>query len=356
MASDCLVCFSPIETASVVCGSFSCTAKTCKACTELYIKHVADNGLIPKCPNTQCRAWYTLRELKKLSSTTLELYEKACLAEITKERGENIRKKIEEDQILEKLREERREFVHAHFPAAIALVAEIAMKTKLRRIEKQRAHKVATQLNNSHRICMNLTCTGHLDENFVCMLCETEFCDKCEKKKTASHKCNAADVESVNFISGLVKCPNCLLPIQRSEGCNNMTCASCGTNFDYASGKVGGSGSQNTRVATRQQFKLSSIHPNIGDNSMKVLLEIEAMEPVVPSTDQVNTALRCMYQTGNQKIAAKKICAAMDRYISARYAQKYYRARMAALEEDLRQGTTVDKLLVLKRELIRVLQ
>ena len=52
------------------------------------------------------------------------------------------------------------------------------------------------------------------------------------------HVCKTENVESAKLIKkDSRKCPSCATPIFRVQGCNQMFCTYCNTNFDWASGK-----------------------------------------------------------------------------------------------------------------------
>lgn len=96
--------------------------------------------------------------------------------------------------------------------------------------------------------CFNILCKGSLDNRYNCYLCGCRYCKECEMKKEDNHKCNKIDLDSLDIISNMIKCPKCLIPIEKSKGCNNMTCSSCQTNFCYRTGKIIKQGNHNAHV------------------------------------------------------------------------------------------------------------
>lgn len=88
----------------------------------------------------------------------------------------------------------------------------------------------------------NCSMIVHLDPpiatSISCTLCSTLFCSGCGNQPHDPAQC--ADFEEWNRIfnnsSFWVKqnakpCPSCQVPIEKSTGCNHMTCSQCGTNF-----------------------------------------------------------------------------------------------------------------------------
>jgi uncharacterized Zn finger protein (UPF0148 family) len=70
-------------------------------------------------------------------------------------------------------------------------------------------------------------------------MCDVKYCIKCEEPfGDPNHKCNKDVLESINMIEEHVKCPVCKIPVSKIEGCNNMTCAICQTNFCYRTGDI----------------------------------------------------------------------------------------------------------------------
>lgn len=348
---ECLICFCPIEGQIYSCASPLCSAKTCDECTEALINFSAKNDSMPKCPAKSCDSYYILSGLVGLSSEVIAAYEMGCLAHMLKDKGDAVQKKLEEEAILEKLRQERSKFIKETYPAAIALVATIAFTTKLRHLEKQKSKFIQEKINASHRICMNSYCNGHLDSNLVCMVCLTKFCQKCEKVLKENHKCNQADIDSIGFIKNMIKCPKCQIPVQRSEGCNHMTCANCDTKFYYNTGEEGGGGSHNPKVSVMNKIKLSYAYKDIitEREQINLLLKIEAMEPPMITESAIFTSLRYYYQTDNKltdkQVIAKQLARKIDVYMKTKYHNQQFQNLLGEIEALVtKKELTVDKL------------
>ncbi len=349
MTDDCLICFCPIDGPYIMCGESFCIAKVCVDCAKLLISYSEKSELIPQCPSAKCRGYYLLTEIKRvLDKETVGKYYQACFRSIIKEKGVVAKKANEHQDILEQLRKEREHFLKTNFPLAISTVAMVAFPSKLRRIEKQRATRIAEQINASNKICMNLSCNGHLDKDMICMVCETEFCKLCERALEENHKCNKEDAESVKLIGHLVKCPHCGITIQRSEGCDNMSCANCDTKFLYSTGETGGGGSHNQKIQIHEPTKLSTVFKDniTSPQIFTLLLEFEAKQPPLASEKGAITTLRKMYRSdeSDEKIA-KKITCNYNTFLKRRYAMKRYQYIAASLEKAFHKQEVTAELL-----------
>jgi len=342
---DCLICFCPIEGIPLTCGDPNCTVQTCSDCAGALVNYSAQNHLIPTCPGEKCQAYYLWSEIKKLPPVDLKTYEQTCLDSLIKDKGDIAAKQLEQKLILERLREDRRVFIQEQFPKAIARVAQIALKSKLSALEKDKVESINENLKSSHRICMNLCCNGHLDKDLVCMKCLSSFCQKCEKVLTENHKCKSEDIESLELIKGIFKCPGCQFPIEKSMGCNGMTCANCTTTFNYGTGELANHGSSNAPITNREIIFLSTeFQSQLSEEELQVLLEIESMEPKQHSEVTLINLLKKYYLlnkkplTANQKqqeiyTLAKKIAKEIEAMVQNRYRSRAYINSLTLIEK-----------------------
>ena len=336
---DCQICFCPIEGPTFSCADPACPDVMCRECLQSYIKFSADNMSIPKCSNKNCNAQFILSGLKGMPPESIKQYEAACLDFMLKDQGTVVQKQLEEAKILEQLRAERAQFIELNFPKAIALVASLTFGSKLRQLEKQRSRIIGGKLKEANRTCMNTSCKGFLDKNMSCMTCMTNFCKLCETtlKPGDGHQCQQADLDSVNVVNSLIRCPGCKLPVFKSEGCNSITCSNCGTNFEYSTGKEGGHGSHNAKIHVNltERKKLSAAYSITGD-CLELLLKVEVAEPGVKAKETLLGPIKHLYQTQDKEEAGKQLARRLDALIRNKYENRDYQRCMVNIEAFLK--------------------
>lgn len=82
--------------------------------------------------------------------------------------------------------------------------------------------------------CMVANCSGTLysDKN-ICMVCSKITCNVCLIEKTEDHVCIKEENE---VFANSRQCDICSMIIFRIQGCNHMTCGSCGFRFNWETG------------------------------------------------------------------------------------------------------------------------
>lgn len=251
----------------------------CNECAIMQLGVCLQDKEVPMCVNPNCKLYYVLSDYK--DEHARDMYSKCCFYEMIEKHGDMARKIYEIETAKETLVNLRKQFIQERFPKAIVLTAGLIMQKKINKVNKALLEKYENDIFNSNRVCMNLTCNGSLNDNFVCMTCDTAFCKQCEKHFTQGHKCNEDDIASLKEINNFTHCPGCGLAIERAQGCTAMTCASCKTSFNYLSGERQTAGSHNPEVVVKDKLLLSSVYKDffIERNLLSDMLEIEALEP-----------------------------------------------------------------------------
>ena len=156
------------------------------------------------------------------------------------------------------------------------------------KVRTNNLEKIKTIARGKLEICPNSFCRNGLlnkvDDYFECNECKEKFCFTCQERIiiSSTHECKEEILESINFIKSIVKCPKCTLPIERSEGCNNMTCSSCSTNFDYVTGESTSHGSHNEKIILNDNNKYvlsNSLLNKYDDEIIYLIQKIESEEP-----------------------------------------------------------------------------
>jgi hypothetical protein len=89
--------------------------------------------------------------------------------------------------------------------------------------------------------CPKENCNGCItNENYECSICKSLLCSKCNILISGEeHNCKQTDIKTNMTLQKISKpCPKCAVPIQKSDGCNQMWCTQCNTAFDWVSGKI----------------------------------------------------------------------------------------------------------------------
>ena len=353
MTKSCTICFCQFEKQEkkYSCVEKECDNKICEECISTLIEFSEKSNIIPKCPSQKCNGIFTLSDIKGLHKDYINLYNSACFKYMMTDKGDSVKKRIQEAKILSDIRSERIKYLEKEYPKAISLVAQIAFNDRVKALDKQKGKLVNAQINTVNRTCMNLTCNGFLDPNFVCMTCGTEFCKSCEKKlvNSPNHICAQEDLDSVNIVNSMVKCPGCKLPVFKNEGCDSITCSNCGINFAYTTGKIGGHGSHNVKlqktISIKKKEKLSNIlEKEITNECLGLLLEFEALEPHVKRKETILNPLRDYLKDGNKEIAGKRIALNIDKYYNYIVKNKQFHKILTIIEEKVRQKEDIEKL------------
>lgn len=109
--------------------------------------------------------------------------------------------------------------------------------------EINKAHRELNQLRETHFAttihCPGNNCTGILNENYECIVCNFTFCKDCHVELKGNHKCNSSDIETVNEIkNNSINCPSCSTLVYKIEGCDEMYCTICKTPFNWKTGHI----------------------------------------------------------------------------------------------------------------------
>ena len=207
----------------------------------------------------------------------------------------------------------------------------------MRHLDKQKTKLINAKVNGANKRCFNLTCNGFLDPNYICMMCSTEFCKDCEKKLKIGHVCRQEDLDSVNLVNDMIKCPGCKLPVFKNEGCDSITCSNCNTNFLYSTGKVGGHGSSNAKLAKtfemQKKERLSDIFSNeLDKETMELLLKLEALEPSVRNKEIILQPLKAYLKDRDERTAARQIAKKINEYYTFKITYKRVHLALSKVE------------------------
>ena len=299
----CIICYCN-ETFTLKCADKFCNTRICEECFETYLNHCLSEKSLVKCLNQHCKS-YIISDSFKKGNNYHELYKKVLLTAFMHSQGPEVKDKMNITKLVGDLRQQRKQFIKT-FPKAIELVIDIALSKKLNNIGKQNKSYVKNLVTKSNRMCMNSHCNGKMNQDFECLKCSTRFCKECEKIMNENHVCKKEDIDSLKLISNIPKCPKCNIAIERSEGCNGMTCASCQTTFDYSTGEVSDHGSVNIIVGpqrTKFKFDFKQSYP---EEISRRLFTIEKNEPKEPSIIMLNNLIQKLLTQQEEALTKKE--------------------------------------------------
>ncbi len=344
----CHLCELPSDSIYLECGNPSCLAKTCDICIGSYIRIAARESILPSCTTDNCHGVLMFSAISQLDSKIVDDFLTACHAFIMRDKMDAVQAELAQKKAIEELRRKRISFINTEFPAAIALVADLACQSKIKRVKKSMAQK-GPATRNMTRICMNLFCSGLLDEEFICTSCSTQFCKECEERIEPNHQCLEENIESVKLTRSMVKCPNCFLPIERSSGCPSMTCMNCKTNFDYRTGERGGHGNGNNKgVHAVEKLRLSTVYKStFTTDQLQIILLIEAKEPKLQSDVKIRNLVKAILQHRiNESTAKLRLAKILEEYYTSKYVYRQYQRIIIGIENLLRKNAVTTKKLI----------
>lgn len=250
---ECFICCEEYGYEDIISCDNGCEMYMCELCFETMVKFLNKESILPKCPNTACKAEYYLSHLDgydiELSSDYLSVLHKYLMTKHDKEISfQDMKEKLIDEFYKNKLK-----YINS-YPKAITKIINIAYAKKLKSVKDTIKIKINQKLNGLKKPCFNPLCIGKLDKEYKCVLCNRSYCFECEMKKDDGHVCDENIIKDKEYIKTIPKCPKCSLPILKSWGCDNMTCSHCKTNFSYMNGTYTVAGNH----AGDEQIKLKS--------------------------------------------------------------------------------------------------
>lgn len=294
----CSICYYTIESTEkhfkCMNNEKSCNSITCQDCLKAYINHIHDEKLsLVKCPDNNCK--YEILYSAIVSSEDRDMvkkYEQICFSRLEKEYKNEAVIDINRKKIIEKIRNERHEFMNKTFPKSILYVINNSFSSKLNKIKRDNFKHIDELKKKKNPKCPNIYClNGILDDSNNCIVCFDSFCKKCDQKLKDGHECDENELKTKEMLQKIIKCPNCSTTIFRSEGCNHMTCAVCKTMFLYTTGEKSNSGSHNKEVHLRELRKQSVEFEKDGLYDIETLDVLRLIEEKSPDSSTGRTVL-----------------------------------------------------------------
>ena len=378
--TTCVLCFFALEDVvgyQISCGNPECHGKLCVDCMEHLLQYSSQNRLLPSCPVQSCKEIFMYSDVKKLDATGRETemdwrtrkrklarndggklaaqYRRTCFDYFLKSDGDAVQREILERDMINKIRSEKLHFLENAFPEAVALVARVAFKHKLHKVNESRKALVRMKVQTHKRKCFFQSCTGFLEDgdaqprSLICMLCASRFCKDCEKElNDDDHKCDEDDLKSVIVMSDMIRCPGCDSPVFKDVGCDFITCSNsaCGVNFHYKTGDVTNHGSVNQKIQLPPEQRLLSVlyHDQLPTQSMQLLLTVESLRPAEVTKDIILRPIHKYMKQSTDGMSARTardanendLCLALEKYTNYKHAARKYARHLLRIERKLK--------------------
>ena len=232
---DCIACtelFTKTVRKRVEC--IHCGFVACMACFEKYMLSVVQDPHCMHCKKIWTREFIDTQFPKKFVDGDLKNH----WEDILFEREKNLLAETQHNVVL--LREQRQ--IELEIEKYQNQVTEIENKIAELEYKKNSIQPFRTnhEYHNEFRIpCPMENCRGFIENNKTCGICTVFICIHCREKTDEEHKCNPETLESVKALERDTKrCPNCMVQIFKSSGCNQMWCTNCRTAFDWITGEL----------------------------------------------------------------------------------------------------------------------
>jgi len=323
----CIICCADIETQFVKCIDPYCNVIYCNDCYKFLLQFSFNENSLPKCSSPKCKSEFYYSNIINLNDDGLKLDYMNTLLKVLNDTNTNKLDEIDvKNQIKDNILIERKKYINK-FHVAIQTVIDLALFKKLKKINKNNKKLIDINITNSSIKCFNILCNGILNDDYICILCKTLYCKKCEcdiDPNGKIHSCNKDDVESVQLLLNTTKCPMCLIPVEKiyTTDCNNITCPNCKTNFCYRTGKITIDGNHdNLTLDINLENKLPSnlYKDQYNRDIIQLIKEIENKKP----KDVIDTPLiKLLKKHNNEMVEDDKV--KLMKKISKLYEKNHY--------------------------------
>jgi hypothetical protein len=221
-----------------------CDLCACRKCVKYYITSKTDVANCMGCNKPWDRKFVQDSLTKSYFNGTWKKHRKNMLFETEQARFPDTMYKVEQIFQIRKYEDE------------LKILKEQEDKALLIwRLARNESHEMQCKINNIKynrfsgekrqfiKKCPVDDCTGFLSTGYKCGLCEVKVCSKCHEAMgytpdcKEQHECDPNTVAAIDLIKLETKpCPQCVAPIYKISGCDQMWCTSCNIAFSWRSG------------------------------------------------------------------------------------------------------------------------
>ena len=246
---SCTICFDPFNasTRKPICCPFDSCAKTaCRTCYQTFL--CGDDVTVPKC--MFCATQFTHSQIQHIGLTKSFLqghfakHQQDVLFAQEQAMLPAAQAAVAHDRLIKDIDDQIKD-VSAQIKQLTALKIDL-LQTK-RQLQRQDTahhdhdhdHDQAQQF--IHR-CADSACNGFVSSAWKCATCDKHTCAHCRELKAErddpAHVCNPDSVASVALLKHDTKpCPNCKVPVHKTEGCDQMFCTQCKRLWSWNTGR-----------------------------------------------------------------------------------------------------------------------
>ncbi len=238
---SCAYCYdeniSPVISCQLKCNNISC-----QECLQNMADIAVEDATYPQC---HCGAHFNFSETEHILMPCyrkfIERLREPIDIKTTQIETVAIMKKVD---WLSSIPVVYKEYIEEFFDAKLTLLCKTQAKQEVH-------HETVDDIK-----CPFAYCPGTIVDT-RCKICNRILCLTCNLEKFDPHECKPEDIESLNAIQKMIKCPNCKTKIYKIDRCDSMTCAICKTNFSYETGEKTVYGSDFKVYITPKENKIS---------------------------------------------------------------------------------------------------
>ena len=243
--STCSICFEGLNASNhkpICCPLDSCSKTACRSCYQTFL--CGDDVSVPKC--LFCDTQFTHSQLQRLGLTKTFLagdfakHQQDILFAQEQAMLPAAQAAVAHDKLVKNIDDQIRD-IHAQIKTLTALKDDLVQtKRQLQRHDPSTAH--ADVVDQFIHRCADSDCNGFVSSAWKCATCDKHTCAHCRELKAArddpDHVCNPDTLASVALLKSDTKpCPNCKIPVHKTEGCDQMFCTQCKRLWSWNTGK-----------------------------------------------------------------------------------------------------------------------
>ena len=240
----CTICFDAFNASTrkpICCPVDSCSKTACRTCYQTFL--CGDDVTVPKC--MFCNTQFTHSQIQHLGLTKSFIE-----GEFTKHQQEVLfaqeqamlpaaQAAVAHDRLVNIIYAQIKDVTHQIKQLQDLRIDLIRAKYQLQREGPMQIDAPTNQF--VHR-CADSNCNGFVSSAWKCATCDKHTCAQCRELKAQHddphHVCNPDTVASVALLKESTKpCPNCKVPVHKTEGCDQMFCTQCKRLWSWNTGK-----------------------------------------------------------------------------------------------------------------------